>query len=721
MNKGLTHHIEYAIYYIIIFLILRQWLIPVIELTDTGRYGLFLAFIALCLITYFLQLPLIVSWILKILYIAWFIMHVYNPFVPFSREALSFLIEEIRYNLSVIMQMDWSYVSDPFRSALFFILIWMLIYLIQHWIHVRSTIFYFFVLTVFFIATLDTFSPYDGDLAIVEIVILGLIMTAMLFVKRLVMRTDKVLEWKYYVAYLAPAILLTIVFGSIAFVMPKAAPQWPDPVPFIQNLSGKGVGSGDSGGATVGYSEDDSVLGGPFSPNDELVFTVQAKTKQYWRIETREIYTSRGWETAENVGFTVFPFNSDVFLSTNIGPEEEMSEAIVMPHADYNFILYPYGTVQVSSIANAGDMLLQNPSTEKIKVDGQIAGPYSIIYSEPAYSFTALKASTIKSDEVGAQYLQLPPTLPQRVHNMAQEITANQNTAYDKARAIQTYFGRSGFRYETDNVPVPAEGQDYVDQFLFETKFGYCDNFSTAMVVMLRSIGIPARWVKGFTGGDEVRSDNSELRRFEITNNNAHSWVEAYIGGVGWMPFEPTIGYTTPADITYDLVADETTDPQLLEQQEQERIEREEQELEQQEKEEQETAATPKTPREFPWRLLAAFVLLVGFIAFIAYKQRTKWLSKIYVQMQKNVEMDMANFEKSYERLLKHLASVGLKRKHEQTLQSYAKSIDNYYSTTHMKTLTDAYERIIYSRNIEEIDFIKMKESWEYLINRTSG
>ncbi len=68
---------------------------------------------------------------------------------------------------------------------------------------------------------------------------------------------------------------------------------------------------------------------------------------------------------------------------------------------------------------------------------------------------------------------------------------------FDKVKAVEEYLGSNEFTYETENVTIPKNDEDYVDQFLFETKMGYCDNFSSAMVVLLRSAGIPARWVKG--------------------------------------------------------------------------------------------------------------------------------------------------------------------------------------------------------------------------------
>ena len=142
------------------------------------------------------------------------------------------------------------------------------------------------------------------------------------------------------------------------------------------------------------------------------------------------------------------------------------------------------------------------------------------------------------------QYLQLPEQLPERVKELAETITENQESVYEKTKAIESYFGRNGFVYTQQDVAIPKAGDDYVDQFLFDTKKGYCDNFSTSMVVMLRSIDIPARWVKGFAPGESVLNDDGE-KVYQITNNEAHSWVEAYMPGVGWMPYEPTIGFNT--------------------------------------------------------------------------------------------------------------------------------------------------------------------------------
>ncbi|MBD4895172.1 hypothetical protein GUF81_05585, partial [Xanthomonas citri pv. citri] len=111
-----------------------------------------------------------------------------------------------------------------------------------------------------------------------------------------------------------------------------------------------------------------------------------------------------------------------------------------------------------------------------------------------------------------------------------------------------------------ENVTIPKNDEDYVDQFLFETKMGYCDNFSSAMVVLLRSAGIPARWVKGYTSGEYKEAGNKNGSIYEVTNNNAHSWVEVYFPEQGWVTFEPTKGFTNPAQFTSSDTKDSGSD-----------------------------------------------------------------------------------------------------------------------------------------------------------------
>ncbi|MDE2766251.1 MAG: transglutaminase domain-containing protein [Chloroflexota bacterium] len=137
-------------------------------------------------------------------------------------------------------------------------------------------------------------------------------------------------------------------------------------------------------------------------------------------------------------------------------------------------------------------------------------------------------------DWVADAYLQLPETLPQRVHDLALEAAEGAETPYDQALAVRDYL-LANYRYELD-VPQPPEGSDGVDFFLFETRQGYCDYYASAMVVLMRSLGIPTRYVLGYAAGQYDPGRNE----YVVREFNYHAWPEVYFPGFGWLPFEPT-------------------------------------------------------------------------------------------------------------------------------------------------------------------------------------
>lgn len=726
MKKSLGNFIELAIAYVIIFLILREWLIPVMQLTNTGLFHLFLVFIGLSLVLSLFQVHPILSGLVKFGYITWFIVFVYSESPFFSGQTIPFLMHEWKWNMTAIFSGDFGKVSDSFRTLLFVALIWMLIYLIHHWITVRKNIFYFFALTVFFIATLDTFSDYDGKMAIVKVLVLGLIMTGLLFVKRLWLQTDApsnvIGKWKLVI----PMIVSVMLVSGVAFYLPKAGPTWADPVPFIKGVAGQdGIGTGEK---TVGYSEDDSQLGGPFQGDNTLIFTASTRDRHYWRIDTKDTYTSKGWILSEgSFGKNVYETNTPIQTSLQVGsPETErqvqMDMAVPMP-----FLIQTYGMISVST--QDSPLFIQDEHTEKIAIeqqngDSKLLSNYTISYSEPVFSMEQLQMadpSTLKTvDPSFDRFLQLPDTLPQRVGNLAQEITQDKASVYDQIKAVEKYFSSHGFRYDKKEVAIPSEDQDYVDQFLFDTKVGYCDNFSTSMVVLLRSAGIPARWVKGFAPGNPGRISDG-LQEYQITNDNAHSWVEAYIPGTGWMEFEPTIGFSGNVNIDYDIEQDTPQQEQVLEpEKKQEQPKKEEQEPK------KETSGSTTFSFDSVWTWVKkhiyvwiALVILMIIASITLFMQRKTWIPKMQVRAFRKKEADWTNFDASYHVLTKQLSRIGLRRKDGETLRAFATRVDESLETEEMQKLTAVYEQHIYGKDKQEVDFAKLKESWENLINRT--
>ncbi len=145
---------------------------------------------------------------------------------------------------------------------------------------------------------------------------------------------------------------------------------------------------------------------------------------------------------------------------------------------------------------------------------------------------------------VAERYLQLPDTVPFRVRDLAAKITAAYDNPYDKAEAIELVLRTYDYN---QGIAAPPPGADAVDYFLNDVKQGYCDYYASAMVVMLRSVGIPARFAVGYTPGkktpqtgqDKAR-DESGLINYRVQENNAHAWPEVFFPGYGWVQFEPT-------------------------------------------------------------------------------------------------------------------------------------------------------------------------------------
>ena len=132
-------------------------------------------------------------------------------------------------------------------------------------------------------------------------------------------------------------------------------------------------------------------------------------------------------------------------------------------------------------------------------------------------------------------YLQLPESLPQRVRDLAVDVTRDAETPLDKALAVQDYLRGDAFTYSRD-IEKPPLGSDGVDHFLFESRKGYGDYFSSAMTVMLRAAGVPARLAAGYAAGTAPEDGG----RRAVRDSDSHGWTQVYFPEYGWIDFEPT-------------------------------------------------------------------------------------------------------------------------------------------------------------------------------------
>lgn len=131
-------------------------------------------------------------------------------------------------------------------------------------------------------------------------------------------------------------------------------------------------------------------------------------------------------------------------------------------------------------------------------------------------------------------YTELPATVPASVYELAREITAGYGSDYAKMSAIEHYLANN-FTY-TKTPPLLPDG-DFTAAFLFDMREGYCTYFATAAAVLGRAAGVPTRYVQGFSVEAETMGTT---RSYIVNSDRAHAWVEAYIDGAGWIPFEPS-------------------------------------------------------------------------------------------------------------------------------------------------------------------------------------
>src|SRR5208337_3958429 len=189
-------------------------------------------------------------------------------------------------------------------------------------------------------------------------------------------------------------------------------------------------------------------------------------------------------------------------------------------------VIGAYRALQVDAGGAVYDLDNQR-SVTVYEADSDIARPSPV----------SLRSAGSSLPQFASAYLQLPPLDP-RIPELAAQITGSASNNYDKAVAIEQYLNTHyGYTLQLLRSPVG----DPLANFLFDRKQGHCEYFASSMAVMLRTLSIPSRVVNGF------RSDefNDVTGNYVVRAKNAHSWVEAYFPGYGWITFDPTPGGAT--------------------------------------------------------------------------------------------------------------------------------------------------------------------------------
>jgi hypothetical protein len=353
---------------------------------------------------------------------------------------------------------------------------------------------------------------------------------------------------------------LTLVIGVFAFITPSIS--WRDIRDYFRerdrsskNETASILGIQEQRTASQSYAAKkpelprEHLLAGGFALSEKIVMTIRTRAESslvmsvpryYWRSVTYDEYVGAGWLTSSAPPQT-YQANTPLVAGFLDGyrlvhlavkmeqPEGKLFWSGILFSADVPFTANWRLRPQSGLFSDQSALLQADMFAAVSSADSYIAESYV-----PIISIRQLRsASTEYPEQIRERYLALPQSVPERVHQLAREIVAARPNPYDKAKAIENYLRTYPYDLE---VSAPPEDQDVADYFLFDLKRGYCDYYATAMVVLARSSGIPARFVSGYSPG----SYDAPNARYIVRELNAHSWVEIYFPEIGWVEFEPT-------------------------------------------------------------------------------------------------------------------------------------------------------------------------------------
>lgn len=345
-------------------------------------------------------------------------------------------------------------------------------------------------------------------------------------------------EFPASVARVALGLMLMILAGSalLFVILPRRSAGYLGAYSFASDLS-----SGFSDHVRLGQI-------GRIQQSDAVVMHVEIEGDRsgrydlYWRGVALSDFDGQVWSKPRQE--FLLPRSSDdaSFLIPNIEPSSAagVRRTVASKFIHYRVLMEPIGTnvfflapkprsisgnYQLLATDSAGDVydFDSQHAVSRYEADSDISKPAPTSLRETGGDYPR---------EITRTYLRLPP-MDVRVRQLAEQVTDQEKTEFDKAAALERYL-RANYRY-TLNLPKTAPA-DPVGDFLFERKQGHCEYFASAMAVMLRSVGIPARVVNGFRT-DEF---NDLTGNYVVRAKDAHAWVETFFPGYGWQTFDPT-------------------------------------------------------------------------------------------------------------------------------------------------------------------------------------
>lgn len=480
--------------------------------------------------------------------------------------------------------------------------------------------------------------------------------------------------------------------------------------------------------ASSGFGGKNSILGGKVKLNKTLVLTVETDKRIYLKGTSYDFYTGSKWLNKSGELESIGKNDKSLYFDT-----QEMLAGMFLLTSNNNFIddyFYKsnvkvvYQNIKTKSIFLP--VMISSFTSDKKDLKSLLDSNGSLVSTNRLgkgfkYSFDVLvpkqgnqefiqalrnsqtfrtrrlgklfSSSTNNANKIYINYLQTPETLPQRVYDLATSLTSMCNNDYDKVKALENYLS-SEFPYNIDVRSTPR-GRDFVDYFLFDQKEGYCTYFASALTILARCIGIPARYVEGYGLPPKPSENNKNL--FYVTNQQAHAWTEVYFEGYGWLPFEPTSPfrasfYTNPEEsAVYSSSFENNPDYKNY--------------MEMLGKYGNENLNTPvensdinveKVPYKFNTIIISGIIVLIICMVLLISNLRVK--IRIYKLMNLPPRESVLGL---YKLFISVLAIQGLPIQNSETPTQYAVRIDRHMYFNHIKfsAITDIFIKTRYSTN----------------------
>ena len=318
-----------------------------------------------------------------------------------------------------------------------------------------------------------------------------------------------------------------------------------DSSPIWNVRSTEGDGSGASRQVTSPLVEIRKRL---LDQSDVELFTVRSDQRAYWRLTALDEFDGNLWHSDGSYSRADGTLPSDI---DRAGATLAITQDVTITGLESPWLPAAFEARKVSSSAR----ITWSSELSTLIIGGTALSADGITYTVqsvyPLFDQASLQsASREVPDKVQRTDLSLPADFSPTATADALQVTSGAATTYDKARALQDWF-RSEFTY--DQSVTTGESTSAIDEFL-SSRRGYCQQFAGSFAAMARAIGIPARVAVGYTAGE---ADPNDPTLYHVKGTHAHAWPEVYIGGQGWVPFEPTPGRGIPNAEAYTGVPEQ--------------------------------------------------------------------------------------------------------------------------------------------------------------------